>query len=153
MRLFGSLKYISNVLTQKASTAQFYKRNSRWVEGLVSAAKAVGSGVSLLVDTSDRALNNEAKLGKWICFPLRVISLSHSGATFLEEIMVCGQEIAASTAQLVSASRVKAKFDSPGKQQLETDSKQGRFQVAQLFDTRQETLIFCYFQSKKRPNL
>jgi huntingtin interacting protein 1 len=69
------------------SVAQFYKKNSRWVDGLLSAAKAVGAGATVLVDTADGVLSGTAKF---------------------EELMVCGQEIAASTVQLVTASRVKA---------------------------------------------
>eukprot|EP00045_Choanoeca_perplexa_P015276 m.188685 g.188685 ORF g.188685 m.188685 type:complete len:1270 (+) comp16937_c0_seq1:170-3979(+) len=100
--------------------AQFYKRNSRWVDGLVSAAKAVGSGVSVLVDTSDKALHGEARL---------------------EEIMVCGQEIAASTAQLVSASRVKAKLDSPNKADLEKNSKQVQVETKALIEAVREACL------------
>ena len=33
---------------------EFYKKNSRWTEGLISAAKAVGLGAKLLVDAADR---------------------------------------------------------------------------------------------------
>ncbi|EDQ92752.1 uncharacterized protein MONBRDRAFT_14137, partial [Monosiga brevicollis MX1] len=93
------------------------KRNSRWVEGLISAARAVGSASSFLVDTSDKALHGDAKL---------------------EEIMVCGQEIAASTAQLVSASRVKARLDSPNKAELENDSKSVQVATRALIDAVRE---------------
>ena len=44
-----------------------------------------------------------------------------------EEVMVCGQEIAASTAQLVSASRVKAPGNSKAKGPLEESSKRGAY--------------------------
>eukprot|EP00043_Microstomoeca_roanoka_P019771 m.229607 g.229607 ORF g.229607 m.229607 type:complete len:1309 (-) comp17055_c2_seq1:125-4051(-) len=87
---------------KRSSVLQFYKRNSRWVDGLVSAAKAVGAAATVLVDTADRTV---------------------SGAGKLEEIMVCGQEISASTAQLVSASRVKARPHSNKKAELESCSK------------------------------
>ena len=33
---------------------EYYKKNSRWTEGLISAAKAVGLGAKLLVDAADR---------------------------------------------------------------------------------------------------
>ena len=33
---------------------EYYKKNSRWTEGLISAAKAVGLGANLLVDAADR---------------------------------------------------------------------------------------------------
>jgi len=70
------------------SDREFYKKNSRWTEGLISAAKAVGLGAKLLVDAADRVVLGSGKF---------------------EEIMVASQEIAGSTAQLVIASRVKAK--------------------------------------------
>eukprot|EP00051_Salpingoeca_urceolata_P022647 m.373595 g.373595 ORF g.373595 m.373595 type:complete len:258 (-) comp19998_c2_seq19:712-1485(-) len=85
------------------ATAQFYKRNSRWVEGLMSAAKAVGAGASVLVDNANAVVQGEAKF---------------------EELMVAGHEIAASTAQLVSASRVKASNTSKHMQPLEQTSRQ-----------------------------
>eukprot|EP00055_Hartaetosiga_balthica_P002818 m.5393 g.5393 ORF g.5393 m.5393 type:complete len:1269 (-) comp2395_c0_seq1:55-3861(-) len=88
---------------KKTSLAQFYKRNSRWVDGLVSAARAVGAAATVLVDTADRAFSGHGKF---------------------EEIMVCGQEITASTAQLVSASRVKANQGSEKKHELEKMSKE-----------------------------
>lgn len=108
---------------QNISKAQFYKQNHRWVEGLVSAARAVGTGASVLVDTADGTLRGDNKLGVLLCtLPL---SLSHDFLV-VEEMMVCGQEIAASTAQLVSASRVKAATDSKSKAKLELDSSQGQ---------------------------
>ena len=33
---------------------EFYKKNSRWTEGLISAAKAVALGANLLVSAADR---------------------------------------------------------------------------------------------------
>lgn len=83
------------------NVANFYKRNSRWVEGLLSAAKAVGGAATATVDAADRALAGKGKL---------------------EELMVCGQEISASTAQLVSASRVKARPNSDRKAALERNA-------------------------------
>eukprot|EP00054_Salpingoeca_dolichothecata_P023040 m.152478 g.152478 ORF g.152478 m.152478 type:complete len:1280 (+) comp24548_c0_seq3:74-3913(+) len=85
------------------SVSQFYKRHSRWVEGLLSAAKSVGAGATALVETADAVVQGTGKF---------------------EALMVCGHEIAASTAQLVSASRVKADPKSENKQQLEKVSKQ-----------------------------
>ena len=38
----------------EVSDREFYKMNSRWTEGLISAAKAVGLGAKLLVDAADR---------------------------------------------------------------------------------------------------
>lgn len=70
-----------------SSVKEFYMKNSRWTEGLISAAKAVGFGATLLTDAADQAVVGQGKF---------------------EEIIVCSHEIAASTAQLVAASRVKA---------------------------------------------
>ncbi len=33
----------------KRTASQFYKRHSRWVDGLISAAKAVGAGAGVVV--------------------------------------------------------------------------------------------------------
>lgn len=70
-----------------SSVKEFYMKNSRWTEGLISAAKAVGFTATLLTDAADQAVQGQGKF---------------------EEIIVCSHEIAASTAQLVAASRVKA---------------------------------------------
>ncbi|XP_035382545.1 huntingtin interacting protein 1 related b [Electrophorus electricus] len=70
-----------------ATVKEFYARNSRWTEGLISAAKAVGWGATELVDSADRVVLHTGKY---------------------EELIVCSHEIAASTAQLVAASKVKA---------------------------------------------
>merc|ERR550517_1402278 len=75
-------------LAQGQTDKEFYRKNSRWTEGLISAAKAVGLGAKLLVDAADKIVIGEGKF---------------------EEMMVASQEIAGSTAQLVIASRVKAK--------------------------------------------
>merc|ERR1719245_9826 len=84
------------------SDKEFYKMNSRWTEGLISAAKAVGLGAKLLVDAADRVVLGSGKF---------------------EEIMVASQEIAASTAQLVIASRVKAREGSDRFTELRLASK------------------------------
>ncbi|XP_061788929.1 huntingtin interacting protein 1 related b [Nerophis lumbriciformis] len=70
-----------------ASIKEFYARNSRWTEGLISAAKAVGWGATEMVDSADKVVLHTGKY---------------------EELIVCSHEIAASTAQLVAASKVKA---------------------------------------------
>jgi len=44
------------------SVTQFYKKNSRWIDGLVSGAKAVGAGATVLVDTADAVLRGEAQM-------------------------------------------------------------------------------------------
>nr|XP_039248322.1 huntingtin-interacting protein 1-like [Styela clava] len=85
-----------------SSVKEFYMKNSRWTEGLISAAKAVGFGATLLTDSADQAVKGEGKF---------------------EEIIVCSHEIAASTAQLVAASRVKANKTSPKLPKLQKCSK------------------------------
>ncbi|XP_042684634.1 huntingtin-interacting protein 1-related protein isoform X2 [Centrocercus urophasianus] len=74
-----------------ATTQEFYAKNSRWTEGLISASKAVGWGATQLVESADRVV---LQTGKY------------------EELIVCSHEIAASTAQLVAASKVKAEKSS-----------------------------------------
>uniref|UniRef100_A0A0B7B1J1 I/LWEQ domain-containing protein n=1 Tax=Arion vulgaris TaxID=1028688 RepID=A0A0B7B1J1_9EUPU len=85
-----------------ASATEFYKRNHRWTEGLLSAAKAVGWGATTLLDTADRVVSGKGKF---------------------EEIMACAHEIAASTAQLVVSSKVKAERDSKNLAALSSASK------------------------------
>ncbi|XP_051528295.1 huntingtin interacting protein 1 related b [Myxocyprinus asiaticus] len=70
-----------------ATIKEFYARNSRWTEGLISASKAVGWGATQMVDSADKVVLHTGKY---------------------EELIVCSHEIAASTAQLVAASKVKA---------------------------------------------
>ncbi|XP_065366568.1 huntingtin-interacting protein 1 [Calliphora vicina] len=76
----------------KSTEKDFYKRNSQWTEGLISASKSVAKGANYLVDAANKAIVLESNE----CF----------------EIIVAAQEIAASTAQLVIASKVKANKDS-----------------------------------------
>lgn len=70
-----------------ATQQEFYAKNSRWTEGLISASKAVGWGATQLVESADKVVLHTGKY---------------------EELIVCSHEIAASTAQLVAASKVKA---------------------------------------------
>ncbi|XP_042298447.1 huntingtin-interacting protein 1 isoform X2 [Sceloporus undulatus] len=85
-----------------ASPKEFYARNSRWTEGLISASKAVGWGATVLVDAADLVVQGKGKF---------------------EELMVCSHEIAASTAQLVAASKVKADKDSANLSKLQVASR------------------------------
>ncbi|KAI1305583.1 sla2 Src-like adaptor 2 [Mortierella claussenii] len=84
------------------TNAAFYKKNNRWTEGLISAAKAVAMATTMLVETADG-----------------VIGKTHS----MEQLLVASNEVAAATAQLVSASRVKANFMSKAQDNLERASK------------------------------
>lgn len=85
-----------------ASMKEFYVKNSRWTEGLISASKAVGWGATMLVDAADQVVQGKGKF---------------------EELMVCSHEIAASTAQLVAASKVKADKGSSNLGRLQQASK------------------------------
>ncbi|WVN85953.1 uncharacterized protein L203_101110 [Cryptococcus depauperatus CBS 7841] len=85
-----------------STTQQFYKRNNRWTEGLISAAKAVAYATGLLIESADG-----------------VISGTHS----LEQLIVASNEVSAATAQLVAASRVKASLMSKTQQRLELAAK------------------------------
>jgi len=40
-----------------SSRTAFYKRNNRWTEGLISAAKAVASSTNLLIETADGVIS------------------------------------------------------------------------------------------------
>ena len=84
------------------SKSNFYKKNNRWTEGLISAAKAVASSTNTLIETADGVL---------------------SGRNSPEQLIVASNDVAASTAQLVAASRVKAGFMSKSQESLEQASK------------------------------
>ncbi|KAK4102751.1 ANTH-domain-containing protein [Parathielavia hyrcaniae] len=85
-----------------SSRTAFYKKNNRWTEGLISAAKAVASSTNTLIETADGVLSNRKSP---------------------EQLIVASNDVAASTAQLVAASRVKAGFMSKSQENLEQASK------------------------------
>lgn len=85
-----------------SSRTAFYKKNNRWTEGLISAAKAVASSTNTLIETADGVLSNRNSP---------------------EQLIVASNNVAASTAQLVAASRVKAGFMSKSQENLEEASK------------------------------
>lgn len=85
-----------------SSKQAFYKKNNRWTEGLISAAKAVASSTNTLIETADGVI---------------------SGRNSPEQLIVASNDVAASTAQLVAASRVKASFMSKTQDRLESASK------------------------------
>ncbi|KAL2758413.1 hypothetical protein ACRALDRAFT_1080258 [Sodiomyces alcalophilus JCM 7366] len=85
-----------------SSRTAFYKKNNRWTEGLISAAKAVASSTNRLIETADGVLSNRNSP---------------------EQLIVASNDVAASTAQLVAASRVKAGFMSKSQENLEQASK------------------------------
>jgi hypothetical protein len=84
------------------SKSQFYRKNNRWTEGLISAAKAVANSTNLLIETADGVIG---------------------GRNSPEQLIVASNDVAASTAQLVAASRVKASFMSKTQEKLEDASK------------------------------
>ncbi|KAH9389798.1 histidine permease [Tyrophagus putrescentiae] len=85
-----------------SSMKEFYQRNHRWTEGLISAAKTVAADANLLVETADKLIRGNGKF---------------------EELMAASQEIAAACAQLVVASRVKASSSSENLARLSKSSK------------------------------
>nr|QKY89072.1 cytoskeleton assembly control protein [Calonectria pauciramosa]QKY89076.1 cytoskeleton assembly control protein [Calonectria pauciramosa] len=85
-----------------SSRTAFYKKNNRWTEGLISAAKAVASSTNTLIETADGVISNRNSP---------------------EQLIVASNDVAASTAQLVAASRVKAGFMSKSQEKLEQASK------------------------------
>ncbi|KAI0328524.1 cytoskeleton assembly control protein [Cubamyces sp. BRFM 1775] len=85
-----------------STTQQFYKRNNRWTEGLISAARSVAFATNLLIESADGVL---------------------SGTHTLEQLIVASNEVAAATAQLVAASRVKANLMSKTQERLELAAK------------------------------
>lgn len=85
-----------------STVQQFYKRNNRWTEGLISAAKSVAFATNLLIQSADGVL---------------------SGTHSLEQLIVASNEVAAATAQLVAASRVKANLMSKTQERLEAAAK------------------------------
>jgi len=107
------------------SPENYYKRNHRWTEGLISAAKAVGSATNVLIETADGTL---------------------SGRGSPEELIVSSREVASSIAQLVAASRVKAGYMSNTQQDLEVASKHVTTSCRALVE-RVEEIIF-----KNRPD-
>ncbi|KAJ3223364.1 sla2 Src-like adaptor 2 [Clydaea vesicula] len=70
-----------------SSVENFYKKNNKWSEGLISAAKAVAHATSYLVEGADGLVGG-----------------THS----VEQLIVAANEVGVATTQLVAAARVKA---------------------------------------------
>lgn len=85
-------------LKGQMAPTEFYRKNSRWTEGLLSAAKAVAGATNILIQSADGVLKDNN---------------TH------EQLIVALNEVAASTAQLVAALRVKATFVSATQDNLE----------------------------------
>ncbi|MGH0152699.1 UNVERIFIED_CONTAM: hypothetical protein FKN15_023797 [Acipenser sinensis] len=96
------LNSCTNLMKGAATQKEFYAKNSRWTEGLISASKAVGWGATQMVESADKVVLHTGKY---------------------EELIVCSHEIAASTAQLVAASKVKADLHSKKLTKLQQASR------------------------------
>jgi len=83
------------------TNSAFYKKNNRWTEGLISAAKAVAVATNYLVEAADGVI---------------------SGTHKIEQLVVAATEVSAATTQLVAASRVKAVTFSKTQDKLEMAS-------------------------------
>lgn len=57
----SSAFHIAHIRQAGGTATDFYKRHSRWTEGLLSAAKAVGWGASTLVSTADDVVGGTGK--------------------------------------------------------------------------------------------
>lgn len=84
------------------SPEEFYRKNSQWTNGLISAAQAVATATVLLVETANGSLLGESTL---------------------EQLVVASNNVAAATTQLVTASRVKAVKRSVAQPKLEEAAK------------------------------
>ncbi|CAL8093271.1 unnamed protein product [Calicophoron daubneyi] len=101
--LVKKARTIQEDIVSSSKVTEFYKRRSRWTDGLLSAAKSVGACANMLVEVADGILTDNKNA--------------------LERLLVVSQEVAASTAQLSIASRIKAPSDSPRITELQMLSK------------------------------
>lgn len=101
------------------SATVYYKKNHRWTQGLISASHAVADSTNTLIDTADGSL---------------------TGQNSPEQLIVASNEVAASTAQLVAAARVKADHGSRTQQNLEGASKSVGSACRSLVNRVQEIL-------------
>lgn len=99
---------------EKTKIDDFYKRNSSWTEGLISAANVVAMAARSLVDSADRAMSGQARFS---------------------ELAASAHEVAAATTQLVVASRVKANKDSEKLKVLTSAAKQVNQCTSMVVDT------------------
>ena len=103
-RLIREARDLQSEITAESGTfaKEFYQKNQKWSQGLISAAKDIGRGAKVLVDASDAVVSGNGKF---------------------EEIIAASQEISGSTAQMVLASKVKAKKGSQKLEVLSSTSK------------------------------
>ncbi len=103
--------------------SEFYQKNSRWSEGLISAAKQVGWGATVLVYVTSSLYLCVLYSPLTSCSDSADKVVSRTGK--FEELVVASHNIAASTAQLVAASRVKARPKSNHLKSLKSSSRAG----------------------------
>lgn len=96
------------------SSSEFYKRNSAWTEGLISAANVVAMAAKSLVDSADRAMSGQARFS---------------------EVAAGSHEVAAAVTSLVVAARVKANKDSEKLKMLSGVARQVNQCHVQVVDT------------------
>ncbi|CAH8543239.1 unnamed protein product [Schistosoma margrebowiei] len=97
-------KLIQQEFESSPTSIEFYKPYNRWTKGLLSAAKFVGASANVMVEIADSIV-----CGKDVK---------------LERLIVISQEIAASTTQLVYATRVKTTSQSEMFNKLQLTSKE-----------------------------
>ena len=114
--LIKDARQLQAEITDESGTfaKEFYQKNQKWSQGLISAAKDIGGGAKCLVDAADAVVSGRGKF---------------------EELMVASQEIAGSTAQMVLASKVKARKGSKKLEVLSTTSKTVGEATAQVIAT------------------
>ncbi len=107
---------LQNEIAQDSGTfsKEFYRKNQKWSEGLISAAKDIGGGAKYLVEAANNVVTQGGKF---------------------EEVIAASQEISASTAQMVLASRVKARKGSQKLDVLSSKSKVVGEATAQVIAT------------------
>ena len=105
---------ITAVESGTLNAKEFYRKNQKWSQGLISAAKDIGGGAKCLVDAADKVVSGDGKF---------------------EEIIAASQEIAGSSAQMVFASKVKAKKGSLKLEVLSGTSKLVPEKVARVIAT------------------
>jgi len=87
----------------KVNTDHAYKQDSTWTQGLISAAKAIASGTSTLIETANDVV--EGKVAE-------------------EAVIAASKGVSASTAQLIAATRSKAEdLNSSSQQRLNLASR------------------------------
>jgi I/LWEQ domain/ANTH domain len=94
-------------------SASWYKKNAKWSQGLISAAKAVAEGTSMLVHAANETAN---------------------GRVQEEALIASSMSVSASTAQLIAAARVRSDPNSSAQQHLESAAKAVSASTQKLVD-------------------